>query len=316
MDILGDMTAVTCICIASSYECCICTGLIQTNRNYAELAAVSSVDLLITDHSFQKFLGSSCEESLSEEELKNAKEHSLMLPDGKRLSSHEITGGMVYWREDVSELQKVILELREQSEDLEEKEMLLRRENEVRKRTAVLSEQNRLYNMLIEQMTPVLEIYQETIEKAENCTDEEETKRLIAYLGITGAYVKRRCNLFLIHRVEEHISAQELYFSLKESLENLRLLGVPCQCSFRIEKAMSYGQMVKLYKFYQKIVMGCMNSLEGLFVSVVEEDDMPVMKLRVLYEGEIPLPSDEGIQAVKEDEEWIVSCRAEDGNEI
>ncbi|MDD6214175.1 MAG: hypothetical protein PUB42_03210 [Firmicutes bacterium] len=146
--ILGDVTAVICLMYAATLELCIQCGFIQANTHYMELFCASTVGAQITDKDYHVLLSSVVAKNVDRETRAKTKNESVMLEGGVRLSGAPIKKGHVVWTEDMSPLLKVLEELQEAKENLEDSNKILKEEQALKKREAHIMEQDRLYNII------------------------------------------------------------------------------------------------------------------------------------------------------------------------
>ncbi len=297
---ISDVTLVICICIGVSLESCIYLGLIQSNSAYRELLEGSSVPLEIVDDTMHPtFLHHMY---LSAEQLYAAKYKTILLDERTRLSSHRINGGYVYWTEDVSKIQCALAQLSELADDLDDRNYVLQRENEAKRKVLEWEEKNRLYNMLIEKMEPTIQSYIQCIDRAKH---QPEDKEAMVHVALVSVYIKRRTNLLMLMQMHKEIAAKELYFCIRESLEYLSLLGVQNECVFLLDGTMEYDEMAYLYDVFQEVIMTYMKRMHALFVSVSQDEQGIQLCIRTDVLGVVSTQWD--IQ--EEDEEQILTIR-------
>lgn len=99
---------------------------------------------------------------------------------------------------------------------------MLRAENEIREQRAKIAEQTRLYDAIYLLVRPHLEKISRLID-----ADGDFDKNM-AHICILNCYVKRRSNLALLKDRKSSFSSEELYLSLKESAEYIKLYGGIC----------------------------------------------------------------------------------------
>lgn len=117
---LGDMTAFFCLMYTASLEMFIQCGFLQANTHYVELFHASSVAAQITDEQYHVLISSDAAQTIDTSILKQTEKAPVLLENGIRLSCAPIKAGHVVWMEDVSELLRIVAELEDVKEELEE----------------------------------------------------------------------------------------------------------------------------------------------------------------------------------------------------
>ena len=135
------------------------------------------------------------------------------------LLSDRIKGGYVFWTEDLTAVNEMNEKLSQIGESLSEEGDLIRAENELREQRAKIAEQTRLYDSISLLVKPQLEKISRLIDA------EGDFRKNMAHICILNCYVKRRSNLALLKDRRPAFSSEELYLSLKESSEYIKLYG-------------------------------------------------------------------------------------------
>ena len=195
--ILGDVTAVICLMYAATLELCVQCGFIQANTHYMELFCASTAGAQITDKDYHVILSSVAAKNVDTETLAKTKNEPVMLKGGLRLSSAPIKKGHVVWTEDMSPLLKVLEELQEAKENLEDSNKILEEEHALKKREAHIMEQDRLYNIIQHDTAHQICLMDTMIKQAETA-DGDEKRKLLQKMLVIGAYLKRRSNLVFL----------------------------------------------------------------------------------------------------------------------
>ena len=194
-------------------ESSIRIGILPSNSAYGEIVSKSSAAFQIANYENNVVYRSENAVSLTPYHMEEAKKKEVFIDKNTLLLSNSITGGYVFWTEDMTSVNEMNEKLELISESLSEEGDLLRAENEIREQRATIAEQTRLYDSISELVRPQLEKISTLIE----C--EEDFDRNMAYVCILNCYVKRRSNLALLKDRNDFLSSEELYLSLKESSE-------------------------------------------------------------------------------------------------
>ena len=109
-------------------------------------------------------------------------------------------------------------------EQLSQKGYLLEEELRAKNNTAMILAQNRIYDDLNKEVSGQLQIMKELIDSQKNDENAEEKLRRLYLLG---TYVKRRCNLRLIHLETGMIAPEDIQISLEDMVKALEIMNIP-----------------------------------------------------------------------------------------
>ena len=308
--IAGDMTAVMCLMYAATLEICIQCGFIQANTHYMELFDASTVGAQITDKEYHVLRSSRAAKDMDTKVLCQTARGPVMLNDGIRLSGAPIRVGHVVWTEDISPLLKVLDELEEVKENLEDSNTILEEEHALKKREAHIMEQDRLYTIIQRDTAHQIRLLDHMIEQVETVTRDEERKQLLRKMLVIGAYLKRRSNLVFLADKSSTLDAKELALTLGESLDNLETCGISCGFQMDLKEPVLSDQMIAMYDFFEKVVERSLDCTYSITVYAGKTDDF--LFLRVNTDADTDF-SDLASGMVKterdEDEEWRLTLR-------
>lgn len=308
--IAGDMTAVMCLMYAATLEICIQCGFIQANTHYMELFDASTVGAQITDKEYHVLRSSRAAKDMDTKVLCQTARGPVMLNDGIRLSGAPIRVGYVVWTEDISPLLKVLDELEEVKENLEDSNTILEEEHALKKREAHIMEQDRLYTIIQRDTAHQIRLLDHMIEQVETVTRDEERKQLLRKMLVIGAYLKRRSNLVFLADKSSTLDAKELALTLGESLDNLETCGISCGFQMDLKEPVLSDQMIAMYDFFEKVVERSLDCTYSITVYAGKTDDF--LFLRVNTDADTDF-SDLASGMVKterdEDEEWRLTLR-------
>lgn len=208
-----------CFILIAMLESSMRIGILPSNSAYGEIISQSSAAFQIADFKNKVIYGSDNAITLSEGQMEAAKQNNIMIDKNTLLLSESITGGYVYWTEDMTAINDMNEQLSQISERLSEEGDLLRAENEIRAQRAKIAEQTRLYDSISLFIKPQLEKISELIEA------QGDFRKNVTQICILNCYVKRRSNLALLKDRNPSFSSEELFLSLKESSEYVKLYG-------------------------------------------------------------------------------------------
>jgi hypothetical protein len=243
---------VFCFMVIAFWESCIQIGLVPCNSDYETIFDLSSIRAEIADEEHRPVLRSAKPLNLTKEQMILAEKDAVMLDEDHRVQGHPIRGGAVYWVDNISGIRAIHAALRETGERLSEEGTLIRAESRISEQKARAEVENRLYDSMNEQVRPQLVRIGELL--SDGNQTEENFKRNLRECMVLCAYIKRRSNLMLIADRSEEISSEELYLSIRESLEYLKLTGVMAiaeQCGSRMWRA---KDLLLAYDFLEEIL--------------------------------------------------------------
>ena len=269
--ILGDVTAVICLMYAATLELCIQFGFIQANTNYMELFCASTAGAQITDKDYHVLLSSAAAKNLDTKTLAKTKNESVMLKGGVRLSGAPIKKGHVVWTEDISPLLKVLEELQEAKENLEDSNKILEEEQALKKREAHIMEQDRLYNIIQHDTAHQICLMDTMIKQAETA-DGDEKRKLLQKMLVIGAYLKRRSNLVFLADKSSMLDANELVLTIGESLDNLEVLGIFCGFRTELTEPVLAYQIIAMYDFFENVMERTLDRICSITVYAGKRD--------------------------------------------
>ncbi len=308
--IAGDMTAVMCLMYAATLEICIQCGFIQANTHYMELFDASTVGAQITDKEYHVLRSSRAAKDMDTKVLCQTARGPVMLNDGIRLSGAPIRVGHVVWTEDISQLLKVLDELEEVKENLEDSNTILEEEHALKKREAHIMEQDRLYTIIQRDTAHQIRLLDHMIEQVETMAGDEERKQLLRKMLVIGAYLKRRSNLVFLADKSSTLDAKELALTLGESLDNLETCGISCGFQMDLKEPVLSDQMIAMYDFFEKVVERSLDCTYSITVYAGKTDDFLFLHVNTDADTDFSdLASDMVKTERDEDEEWRLTLR-------
>ena len=265
----GDMTVAQCLIFASILECCIQCGLIQSNLGYDELFEATSLPVQITDPALRpKHVSVAMQGALPQGELRHMRQDTIRLDEDTLLKRHKLRRGWVFWKEDISELNRIQQELELARDELRDTGDVLAAEKAQRARWLKLTEENRLYDMMEAQTARQIVMLRGLLAELQRTEEPDRVRRLLGQVIIIGTYVKRRSNLIFVGVQRGAISVQELRLCLNESTENICVYGADCRALVKGEGQLTVGQATQVYDLFEAVVEAELESLRALLISV------------------------------------------------
>ena len=312
--IAGDVTVVFCLLIAATLESCIQCCLIQSNTHYRELFDASTVGAQITDPEYHVVLSSRAAQEVNIETLRQTQQAPVMLEGGIRLSGAPIKNGYVIWTEDVSPLIRVLNDLEEAKENLQDNKDILEEEHAVKEREAHIAEQERLYHIIQRDTAKQILLMDEMIEQAENAGSDEERRHILKKMLVIGAYLKRRSNLVFLSDKDSMLEATELELSIGESINNLETFGVTCGFISELTGLILSMNVIAMYDFFEEIAERSLDRMSSILVHAGIKAGFLVFSLDTDSRSDFSDLASDAVTAVQdEDGEWKLTLRLDMG---
>lgn len=234
-----------CFILIAIWESCIQIGLIPCNTGYGEYFSDSSLAAQIADSNGTVVYRSENAPELTRQQMNLAKERPILMTKNTLLQSNTVTGGNIFWTEDLTTVNRMNEELAEIGEHLAEESDLLRAENEMKEQKARILEQNRLYDRIARLSKPKIEKISLLLES------DGDFRRNISLACVLGCLIKRRANLTLLSDSCEKLSANELYLSMRETAEYLSLCTIPGSVRLSSDGELSPESVLLAFDFWQ-----------------------------------------------------------------
>ncbi len=261
--------------VIAFWEAMIRIGMLPVNTGYGEVFLLASVNASLSDTTGRTVLAS------------RGAEGGLPAEEDQRRESMAISGGRVTWSEDVSAVNALNRSLARAAEELSDETALLRRENEVKAELARYEAQNRLYDSLRRGLAPQLARIEELLKKGESA-EENAFRRDLALASVYCAYVKRLANLMLLAEEEERLEGTSLFLSIRESLEYLRLIDLPCGVSRSGEGSLPAETMIAVYALFEQTLEAVLPGLRAILVDLGFREGAFFLRLELDTELELP----------------------------
>lgn len=249
------------------FESCIWIGLIPSNENYAEYFGSSVVASVITDENFNLVFRTAKAPQASRQQYETAKAEGRTFLDEDTCFSHKaISGGSVFFAENLSAVNELLRELSAVGEMLSEESELIAYENELKERKIKIERKNRLYDGILAIVSDELGTVKNLVESInENAPNYERNLR---FACVYLAYIKRRSNLEIVSSLSQDLDVAEILLSLKESLGYLSECGVTVSLIDNVSGKYNAEICVLLYEFFEACIKRALPSLSGVIVKL------------------------------------------------
>lgn len=273
----GDMTIVLCLLTMAIFESCIQVGLIRSNTKYEELFYASGLATQIVDKDFRLRYKANMTPYIPEDIMRKAVFAPIELYENTRLRSAAISGGYALWLEDIREINRILLDLKETGEHLAKNNDLLAAELELKEHKAAVEEKTRIYNRVTKEVSEQLEKLDSILS---SCSSMPLKQQLI-WLCVIGTYIKRRTNLVILCEDSKTLLAKELEYCLLESSEAISSCGINCSLNKNTTGYLQAFDALLLYDFFEEIVEAVLPTLAALFITIHIKDGSTKMNLQI-----------------------------------
>ena len=274
-----------CFIVIAMLESSIRIDILPSNSAYGQIVSKSSAAFQIADTDNNVIYRSDNAVILFESQMENAKKNNVMIDENTVLLSDSITGGYVYWTEDITAVNEMNEKLSQIGESLSEEGDLLRAENELREQKAKIAEQTRLYDSISLLVKPQLEKISRLIDA------EGDFRKNMAHICILNCYVKRRSNLALLKDRRPAFSSEELYLSLKESSEYIKLYGGVSEIYADSHIDLPADVLLLCFDLWQGVIEDILPELYALTAKISFTDNSFTFRITADTEKELPFLS-------------------------
>jgi len=181
--------------------------------------------------------------------------------------TYSIRGGSVTWSEDISALNRLNSDISDLTDQFAEENDLIVEENRILAEKTKYETQNRLYDKIARHTHPQLVRIDEIMNGSGE--PEQKMKRCLLY----GTYVKRCSNLMLAADRSRTMSTDELYFSVRESMEQIAALGIVCELTGGDAREISSGKIIAAYDVFEAVIESAADSAGALSVKIAPDDN-------------------------------------------
>ncbi len=274
---VGDLTAVDCIFIIMLLEGGIQSGLIPSNMNYKELFQKSTIAAQIVDSRQNTRYASANTLPLDPAVMEQAKRTAVELGDAV-LHTQAISGGHIFWLDDLKEINELTGHLREANETLSERYDLMKAEVALRESRLHAEEKSRLYDRIAQEIAVQLNKADELLQQSRKYP--QQASNYLAQVCVISAYIKRRANLILLGEEKTIVSFKELESCLRESLDNLRLCGVITRLDFICEGSTDVKQIVAVYDLFENVTEKLLEQLSAMMLTAECKENAIRMRIQ------------------------------------
>ena len=207
-----------------SWEIYAFVGLIPVNTQYETVFLNSTLGMQILDKKGHLISKAKNSVKITPKMFRELKKSGMILEsDGQEICMQPNSMGYTVWQRNVSDIHRIIQQLRQTESELKEESHLLSHELRAKSAKAAVQEKNRIYNQLTEEVSGQISALKDLLKNGMPCGENDEILRKICLIG---TYIKQRCNLRLIEQAEEKILLQDLEHSFHDLIDSLEDYGI------------------------------------------------------------------------------------------
>ncbi len=276
----ADVTAVICIMIVALVESCIYIGVIPSNIGYEEIFREQFEPAWIVDDKNQIQYASNQalawmeHHELTDKMIEECVDTPVVLGNDQ-LQGNQIPGGKILWITDITEMQHLIEQIKEQNERLSEENDLIQAETELKQQRIQITKQSELYERIylesVQQLQAILELLP-------SCKEHDQKLMKVC---VYAAYVKRMGNLLLLTEENSVLDARELELCFQESLKYVSLLSVDITSNLSFNGKVRIENALQIFETYEEVLESILNQVTELLVRVKAEQGK--IWLRMIY---------------------------------
>lgn len=265
--LFGEFPETVCFSMAGVWLGLIHIGMIPSNEGYGKLFELSDLAAQIADGDFRVIYRSANAAPLTRAQM--ALPAGLSLDRDTRVHRKAVSGGYVYWQDDVSRLNRINEELWELGERLAEEAELLRLENRLKEERAQIEAKTRAYDEIAQQVLPQSRQIAALCARAE--ADPAGCGGALQTVCLLATYIKRYANLSLLALEQPMLEPEELVLAVSESLRRLGERGIPAEVTSVMSAPLPAQVPAEVYARFEALLEAALPDLRGIR-AVLRED--------------------------------------------
>ena len=308
----SDFAVTFCIMAMIFTESCFRVGILPVNTNYQILFYASPLSIQLLNKDGMQVLASDTANPLPPVlsiQLCSGGISEMELDKDTLICGHSISGGTAVWQVDISELNKLRSELQNVGERLSQVNILLQKEESVRRRKFKIEAESRLASSLKSEIDEQLKRLRNTIESM----NESDCQIQTAYITLLICHLKRRCNLFFIAREGMNIKGEELSMYLDELGEFARYAGVNALIYSTVSDSIPILQATACYDFWFELMSWSLWGCKATLLGKLERDNNGLMFSVLTSEEPDEIDFTTGLKNAAEAAGGKISIRVLDG---
>ena len=269
------------------WETSLRIGLIPSNSDYDDIFGLSTINAAIAGMEGKIKYRSDLAEEITEDEIARAENgEEVFLDENRVIRVQSIPVGKVAWVEDHTTINELNAGLKDALDRISEENNLLEMENEIKGQKASIEVRNKLYDNISFRTQWQLKKIEEILEKVE--LSGEDPDEAIKLCSVFGAYAKRQANLSIMAEHFKYLKLEELRYAIRESLENIRLLGVDANVSgIKADTEFEGELLIFAYEFFETTIEAALPDVETISCILLGEDGL---RLEILMDTPFEIP--------------------------
>ncbi|MGN1404491.1 MAG: hypothetical protein ACI4XB_09245 [Ruminococcus sp.] len=261
------------------WESATATGLIPVNRKYRLLFSTSTLKIQITDKTnICRFAAAN---RLPDTVLQRAAESPIqpfVLDEDTLLHHKHITGGTVFWQENIRRIRELKQNISEMNRSLTAANVLLAEQQQIQMKLAATEEQNRALEQLENEVHEKKQLLSRLIKQFPEAEDPVHEASKIALLL---CFIKRRCGFFFQEQEESTAALARVQFYLEELSEIADLSNVSAVILCQGESHIPAHQAILCYDLlFEVLFLGTSLSQAHLIAQIrtaPEQNEMQIL---------------------------------------
>lgn len=261
----------TCFFLVAFFESLVYYHLLPSNSGHESFFMESSLHAGLADSDYNVKLKGKEWVTPTPSMIQRAEEWPIYIAENsKLLKCIPVSGGHFYWMEDVAELIRLNEKLAETGDYLEEERLMLDETVRLSENRKSFEEQNRLYDMMAKRLQPQLNNMSELLDNLSE--NEDEFRNQMRYIGILGAYIKRRSNILLLSGTDSRIDSNELNVSINELLSYVSMNEVTCLADIVPDVPLEAGYVLFIFELLENVIEAAMPNMSALMTALRVEN--------------------------------------------
>ncbi len=250
------------------WELYVYLGLIPVNTMYEEVFRQSTIDMQILDHHGNILAAAENAKPITGEQFTQLiQEGKLYTEKDREMNLHHIPGGYVVWQNDLSLSNRVLRNLQETNQELEQEGTLLAQELRVRSGETNVQLRNDIYDNLTREVKTQLDLLNRFLDEGD-----ETDPAMWAKVSLVGTYIKRFCNLQLTRQEKGSIPQQDFQICMKNLIACMKGLGIHVIYIKQPELELASEQILSAVRMLENIL---------------EENDFLLQEMRILVSDDV-----------------------------
>lgn len=250
----SDITMTVGVFVLLLFEACIRSGIIPVNSKYATLFAHSPLSMQITNPEGAAVLSSEYAKTQDKALYAGsyAPSHSpLQYDENTLLFSDKISGGYVYWKEDIAKVARLHKEIEESVRRLEAANAVLEKEEAIKRAVSEEASRTQLMKQLEGEIAGHITRLNVMMAQLGNAAQQPKQAARVTLLL---AYIKRRCNLFFREREANDFPADELAVYIDELSELAAYSGVRIIFTCELTGSLPVRRGAVFYDYFYQVL--------------------------------------------------------------